>query len=66
MQTNELITINFSSNNTDIPKTFWKSANDSFVDDQISKTNYILKKVFETTFTAASALNLFLKIYEVL
>lgn len=62
----EITKISFSADNTDIPKTFWSSANDSFNDDYINKMDLKIRKVFETDFTTLSALKLFVKIYEVL
>lgn len=63
---NDVVTISFSINSTNVPKTFWSSANDSFSENYINKIDLKIKKVFETDFTTLSALKLFVKIYEVL
>ena len=64
---NELTVINFFANDTDVPKTFWKSANDSFSENYEDNISLNIIKVFETDFTTRlNGLKLFVKIYEVL
>lgn len=64
---NELKVINFFANDTDVPKTFRKSANDSFSENYEDNISLNIIKAFETDFTTRlNGLKLFVKIYEVL